>query len=117
MSQYHSHDPAPVESRHTVIERDSSSGASMGILFGALLAILVVGVILWVAFAGRGLPTGGGQRATPTINSEREQPGSGIPNINIPRQIDINVNQGNGGGSGGGAEAPAPPVPPAPSGQ
>ncbi len=105
MSQYHSHEPVLVETRHTVIERDSSAGASMGILFGALLAILVVGVILWVAFAGRGLPTGGGQGANPTINIDREAPANNVPSINIPRQIDINVNQG--GGSGGGEAPPA----------
>lgn len=65
----------------------------MGMLFGALLGILIVGVILWVAFAGRGVPTGGGQGTNPTINIERESPNSNLPSINIPSRIDINVNQ------------------------
>ena len=105
MSQTHSHDPAPLQTS-TIIERDSGSGASMGMLFGALLAILVIGVVIWVAFAGRGAPTGGGQGTNPTINIERESPNSNLPSINIPKDINVNINQQP---QGGGSEATSAP--------
>jgi len=77
----------PVEAHDT-----TDAGAGLGMVLGLVLVALLIGAVLWVAFAGWGTvdrgPMGGGAGTNPGTN------------IEVPRQIDVNVNQGGGNGSG-----------------
>ena len=88
-----SHSHGPVETHDT-----TDAGAGLGMVLGLVLVALLIGAVLWVAFAGWGTvdrgATGGAAGNT------------GGTNITVPRQIDVNVNQ-NGGGGGGGEAAPS----------
>lgn len=90
-----------------IVER-TDRGVGTGMMLGIIIAGLAVVVALFIMFGGPSRFMGSGAPNQTNVNVPAENQAPNMPNITIPREIDINVNQ-----QPAPAAAPAPAVAPA----